>query len=387
MRVIIIGGGIAGATAAVSLRRAGHDVVVHEQAPEPREVGAGIGLWGNAVAALRLIDLAEPVLARGERMRVAEVRAASGRLISRAEWAQYERYGSDFFALVHRAELLEELLRPLPGNIVRFGSRFVASEPDGAGVRARFENGDTEAGDLLIGADGLHSRVRAELLGPSAPRYVGYTCWRGVVEFPSPRIPPGYVAEIWGRGARFGITRIGLGRVYWWATLNAPPSPGEQGRLDQVAKATLLRTHGRFCDPVPAIIDATDAGHILRNDLYDRRPDPRWTGPRRLLIGDAAHPTTPNLGQGGCMAIEDGVVLARFLRDATTTDEADLASRLQAFARTRYRKTAAVVRQSHTFGITGQWEHPLLCWARDHIAPLTIKASFRSMVRRFGRIG
>lgn len=393
MRAIIVGGGIGGATTANALLQAGLDVALYEQACAPAEVGAGIGLWGNAVAALRRIGVAEAVLARGERLCIAEIRTARGRLLTRSTWSDYERYGSDIFALVHRAELLEELLRNLPPTVARFGHRCAGFQDDGSAVRVTFADGHTDSADLLIGADGLKSVVREQLLGPSAPRYSGYTCWRGVVDFPDhDRIPEGYVGEIWGRGARFGINRMGSNRIYWWATLNTPASPAEQGRLDGRAKQILSRSHGRFCDPVPALIESTPADRIIRNDIFDRRPSPIWTRGRVLLVGDAAHPTTPNLGQGGCMAIEDGVVLARYLKGAvadpatSAVDADDLSRRLDSFVKARYAKTAAVVRQSRLFGVTGQWENALLRKARDILTPITTKISFASMVRRYGRL-
>jgi 2-polyprenyl-6-methoxyphenol hydroxylase-like FAD-dependent oxidoreductase len=382
VRILIIGGGIGGLTAAIALRRVGHDVQVFERAPEPREVGAGIGLWGNAVGALRRINLADAVLARGEAMRIAAVLTWRGRVLHRSTADVFNRIGGEPLALVHRAELLEELLRPLPPESVHFGRTIVKYEDDGAGVTAHFDDGSHETGDLLIGADGLKSAVRAQLLGKSAPRYSGYTAWRAVVPFPESRIEPGYVAEIWGPAARFGITRIGRGRVYWWATLTAPESPLEQGALDAAAKEILLRSHGGFCDPVPDLIRAADAGSIIRNDIYDRPPVRTWHKGRVLLIGDAAHPTTPNLGQGGCLAVEDGVCLGYFLRGGSP---ANLEPRLRDFVRFRYTKTATVVRQSRNFGALGQWRNPVLRWGRDRVMSIVAEPGFRLSARKIGR--
>ncbi|MGH7130946.1 MAG: FAD-dependent monooxygenase [Phycisphaerales bacterium] len=384
MRTTIIGAGIGGLTTAIALRRAGLEVQVFERAPEPREVGAGIGLWGNAVGALRRIDLADRVLARGESMQTAEFRLASGKRLSTMHAAEFRSRGLEPIALVHRAELLDELLKAAGPGVVHFGRALAGYDESPSGVTARFETGDTIQSDLLIGADGLKSRVRAQLLADGEPRYSGYTCWRGVVQFPDPIVPPGYVAEVWGRGARFGITRIGAGRVYWWATINAPASPLEQGQLDDTAKGILFQSHGAFCEPVPALIRATDAAAIVRNDIYDRAPTRTWTRGRVLLIGDAAHPTTPNLGQGGCMAIEDGVVLAPYLRGVDPSEPGALESRLAQFVRRRYPKTAQVVRQSRFFGAIGQWTSPLMCWGRNLVMSLVAERSFRWSVRKIG---
>jgi len=384
VRILIIGGGIGGLTTTIALRRRGHDAQVFERAGEPREVGAGIGLWGNAVGALRHIDLADAVLARGETMRTATFLTSRGRVLSRSSAAAFEPSGGEPLALVHRAELLEELLRPLPREAVHFGKTLARFDDSGTTVTAHFEDGSHETGDLLIGADGLKSAVRAQLLGATRPRYSGYTCWRAVVPFPESRIEPGYVAEIWGPAARFGITRIGRGRIYWWASLNAPESPLEQGALDAAAKDVLLQSHGGFCDPVPDLIRATDAAAIIRNDIYDRPPARPWHRGRVLLIGDAAHPTTPNLGQGGCMAIEDGVCLGYFL-DGASAAVADIDRRLSGFTRFRYGKTAAVVRQSRAFGALGQWKNPVLRWGRDLVMSIVAEPCFRLSAKKIGR--
>lgn len=381
MRILIIGGGIGGATAAVALRRAGHDAVIFERAIEPREVGAGIGLWGTAVGALRRLNLAEAVLARGETMRTGAFLTWRGRILTRLSADLFERTGGDPLALVHRAELLEELLRPLPTDAVRFGKTLTRFDDSGGSITAHFHDGSRESGDLLIGADGLRSAVRSQLCGAAPPHYSGYTCWRAVVPFPESRIEPGYVGEFWGPGSRFGITRIGRGRIYWWASINTPESPPDQSPFDASSKDALLRTHGAYCDPIPDLIRATDAAAIIRNDIHDRRPIRTWHRGRVLLIGDAVHPTTPNLGQGGCMAIEDGVCLGYFLRGATADN---LDSRFAAFTRFRRAKAASIVRQSRALGALGQWKNPVLRWGRDHAMSLFAEPGFRLSARKIG---
>jgi 2-polyprenyl-6-methoxyphenol hydroxylase-like FAD-dependent oxidoreductase len=359
MRAIIIGGGIGGLTAAIALRWAGIEAAVYERAPEPREVGAGISVWSNALAALRTIDALGPVLARGEVVRLAEVRSWRGRVLQSSSAAAMDPgQGVPVILMIHRAELLEALLEQLPAGVVRFGHECTGASEDGAGAHATFapgaETGRAE-GDLLIGADGISSAVRRSLRGREPHRYSGYTCWRGVAVVPESLVAAGYVAECWGRGARFGITRIGQGRIYWWATRNTP-----EGGRDGDTHADLRRIFGAWAEPVPSIIGLTPAGAIIRNDIVDRPPIRGWGRGRVTLLGDAAHPTTPNLGQGGCMAIEDGVVLAHLLRGT-----ADIPGTLREYERRRAPRTARITRDSWRFGRPGQWENTFLCWARD----------------------
>jgi 2-polyprenyl-6-methoxyphenol hydroxylase-like FAD-dependent oxidoreductase len=219
-------------------------------------------------------------------------------------------------------------------------------------------------GDLVIGADGINSVVRAGLLSDGRPRYAGYTAWRAVARIPESLVPAGYCWETWGRGVRFGITRIGQGRVYWWAAKNAP-----EGGRDSDAKAALLETYRDWASPVPQIIEMTARDAIFRNDIIDRVPVHGWSRGRVTLLGDAAHPTTPNLGQGGCQAIEDGVVLAKKLIGTT-----DVGAALRSYEHSRYARAAAVTRASWRFGVAGHWENPLACWVRDTTASLIPRA-------------
>lgn len=218
----------------------------------------------------------------------------------------------------------------------------------------RFANGHTDEADVVVGADGIHSVVRAAVLGPEVPRYSGYTCWRGICQRPA-SIEPGYVAEWWGRGKRVGITTLPDDRVYWWATKNAPPNGREADD-----RAFLIAEFRDWAEPAPTLFATTPADRIFRNDILDRPPARKWSKGRVGVIGDAAHPTTPNLGQGGCMAIEDAVVLARCLATAS-----DPARGLEAFAAERRPRTTAITRESWKFGRLGQTEGRLTCWLRD----------------------
>jgi 2-polyprenyl-6-methoxyphenol hydroxylase-like FAD-dependent oxidoreductase len=172
----------------------------------------------------------------------------------------------------------------------------------------------------------------------------------------------GYAGEWWGRGRRFGITTLTGDRVYWWAARNEPADG--HAADEQMHVADLFRG---WADPVPELIATTPAEKMLRNDIVDRPPDRRWVRGRVVLIGDAAHPTTPNFGQGGCMAIEDAAVLARHLRSG-----GEVAAGMAAFVAERYPRTTSVTRGSWRFGRVGHWEGRLRCWARDRLLGLVL---------------
>jgi 2-polyprenyl-6-methoxyphenol hydroxylase-like FAD-dependent oxidoreductase len=339
---IVVGGGIGGLSAAIALRRAGIQAWVHERAPELREVGAGISLWPNATRQLRAWGLLDDVLRRGFRFTAGDLRDPRGRVLTRMHLPAADAPS----VLIHRADLHAVLADALPPWAVRTGAEFRGLRETADGVEADFGEAGTETGALLVGADGLWSAVRRQLLNDGEPVYRGYPVWRGVA--PAGDVEWTALTETLGRGLRFGTVPIGGGRVAWWATANEPENAddGAEGR-----KARLLRLFGDWHRPIPQLIEATPEDEILKNGTYDRPPVRRWGRGRVTLLGDAAHPTTPNFGQGGCMAIEDAAVLARCL-----VEMEDVPAALRAFEARRYRRTAWITRESLRYGRVAQWQ-------------------------------
>lgn len=368
MRAIVIGSGIAGLSAAIGLRKVAAEVAVYERAPELREVGAGISLWANALRALDHLGAGDAVRRVSLALVRSEMRADEGRTVM-AEFpaGHFERKFDlrPFVVMTHRAELVGALAGLLPAGVARYGFECTAVEPRGERVAVRFANGHEDEADIVIGADGIRSAVRAALFGREEPRYAGYTGWRGVCPRPA-AVEPGYIGEWWGRGRRFGITTLTNDRVYWFASLNAPA--GGHAADERAAVAGQFRG---WADPVRELIATTPPAGVLRNDVWDRPPARVWSVGRVGLIGDAAHPTTPNLGQGGCLAIEDGVALAR-----AVATHPDPARALLAFTAERYGRAAEIVRESWRFGRVGQWENRAACAVRNRV--------FRSVMRWSG---
>jgi len=374
MRATVIGAGIGGLTTAIALRQVGVETKVFEQAGELREIGAGITLWANAMKALRKLGTADAVLAAGAPVKGGEVRSWRGEVLYEAPAGALEkRYGVSVG--LHRADLQTALLSALPDDAVRLDASCEGFRQDEFGVTALFADGWEEHGDLLVGADGLNSTIRAQLFSDERPVYAGYTAWRGVVEAGDDLLWDGMGFESWGRGARFGLLNMGWGRLYWFATANAP----EGGEYAAGRKEEVLRRFGRWHEPLPTVIRATEESAILRHDVYDREPIKRWGEGRVTLLGDAAHPMTPNLGQGACQAIEDAIVLARCLRE----EEGDTASALRLYEARRADRTGFVVRRSRLVGKIGQLENPFLCRLRD---ALTKAAPLRAQLRQLDAI-
>ena len=355
MKAIVVGGGIGGLTTAIALRRVGVEAVVFEKAGEMREIGAGISLWVNAMKALERLGLADAIRAVGREEIGGTVRLPGGETLSEIPAAALEkRFG--FNVVLKRPELQRVLLAALPESAVRLGAVCSGFRQDDSGVTALFDGGREERGDLLIGADGLHSTIRKRLFGDEKARYAGFTAWRGLADLGEGREEPGF--EAWGRGGVFGLVGLGRGRFYWYATKNAP-----EGEWDapEARKAELLGRFGSWHEPVPSVIRATEEAEILRNDVYDRDPLESWGEGKVTLLGDAAHPMTPNLGQGACQAIEDAVVLAECVR----REDEGVAVSLRLYEERRRERTAGVVRRSRLLGRAGRLENPLLRTLRN----------------------
>lgn len=355
-RAIVIGGGIGGLALAVALRRIGIEVAVYERTPTIREVGAGIALWPNALKALSRLDMLDPIRAICLPEQRGRIYSWRGDILQETSMTEIRRRFGAPVVVAHRSDVQLALLHALDPASVHLNAACTGFSQDATGVTAHFADGREARADLLIGADGLHSAVRAQLVGPQPPRYAGYTAWRGIATGEGLG-DPGTGFETWGCGARFGLAHVDRRRVYWYATINAPEggTDAPEGR-----KAEVLRRFRDGHTPIRAVIEATEEAAILRNDIYDRDPLRTWSRGRVTLLGDAAHPLTPNLAQGACQALEDAVVLAQELEAAP-----DVGAALHRYEARRVARTSRITLLSRRLGDIGQWENPLACWVRD----------------------
>ena len=376
MRALISGAGIGGLTAAVALRNKGMDVAVFERAGELREAGAGLGLWSNATRALESLGFADVLREIGTPVKEGRILSPRGKLLSKVSLGNTAGTG---FLAVHRAELQSALLGELGEGVLHTGSECAGFGQDGAGVTAYLRNGGEERGDLLVGADGLDSTVRRQLFGGSKPRYAGYTAWRGISRFEHELVGPGRGFESWGRGLRFGCNNLGRGRVYWFGSKNGPEGE-DYGTSD--SRPALMEMFRGWHEPIIPLIQAAREEDIRRDDIHDRPPIKNWGVGRVTLLGDAAHPMTPNLAQGACQAIEDATVIAECLGDGKSVEDA-----LKLYEKRRAGRAAMFVRLSRLLGRVGQMEAPLACRARDSLvgkAPRRVQGSLLRRLLEYG---
>jgi 2-polyprenyl-6-methoxyphenol hydroxylase-like FAD-dependent oxidoreductase len=363
-RAIIVGGGIGGLAAAIALHHRGLDVAVFERRDEFREVGSGLVLAPNGVRALDAIGDGG-VLGR----KVREVGAAepasvpypfltpAGRVKSEFEAGDVEvKWGAPLVP-IRRVELHDLLQDALPAGALHAGARLKDLAQDPSGVTATFAGGGHEEGTLLVGADGVNSTVRRLLHGDTPPRYLGITSVRGLVALPDNPHPAGFLTQ--GPGLQVFVTPVRGGRLYWAATINAPegewPALGGAAARDRLA-ARVAGWH----DPVERMVAQTPLDELVVTDIADLPSLPRWSVGRATLLGDAAHPMSPFLGQGANVALEDAVVLARRLETAASVPDG-----LAAYEAAQRERSARIAKQSRQIGMVGQWERPAAIWVRD----------------------
>jgi len=329
MKIAIVGAGIAGLTAARALQTFGFRPVVYEQAPALGEVGAGLTVSPNATHVLNAIGL-DGVLERiGMRPNRGGVKHwQTGELmveISRGN-EMLEKYGAAYFQ-VHRADLHQALANAVLASdpqAIHVGHACKGLIEDKSGVMLHFENGAAAKADVVLGADGVRSRVRTQLFGAGAARFTGYMAYRGLV--PIGALPPGVIDPTsclsTGPGRSFTRYLVRGGALVNFVGLTERDDWREEGWSIRATVKEMLDEYAGWYEGVRSIIAATPPDGLFKWALFDREPLAEWTRGRVTLIGDAAHPMLPFLGQGAAMGIEDGMVIARAFAAADSIDEA-----------------------------------------------------------------
>jgi salicylate hydroxylase len=363
-RVAIIGGGIGGLTAAIALARAGVEVRVYEAAAELREIGAGVALHPNAMRVLRAIGVEDAVRRVAGRSEWAVTRnGLTGRLISRtSRREQGARLGIEG-ATAHRADLLDVLAAAVPPGAVTLGARCVSVETVGESAVARFADGGTAEADVIVGADGIHSAVRTALFGPDAPRFTGKICYRSVI----PAAAATGTALAADNAQWLGPHgTIVLYPVRGGELINVVCHYDDDGYRHEswVERCEQAEVLDRYAGWHPSLLRLFAAGDTwYKWALYDRDPIPAWTSGRVTLLGDAAHPMLPYLGQGACQAIEDGAVLAAAL--AAPGAGSDPVAALGRYERSRRPRASRVVLTARARGVSNHLASPLAAFRRD----------------------
>lgn len=356
MKLAIVGAGIGGLTAAALLKEQGHEIKVFEKNSEIAEVGAGIGIGGNVIDKLGKHDLAKGIKNIGQIIDVMEVLDDKGNVLSKAKLKK-----NTVNLTMTRQGLLDVIKSYVPDSIIFTNHKVTHVDSGALKVELHFSEQQSEAFDLCIGADGLHSHVRNTVVPNSKTLYQGYTVFRGLVE--DVNIKPDNVAkEYWSSKGRVGIVPLLNNKAYWFISINAK---AQDATLKSYGKPHLQARFNHFPNEVRQILDKQSETEILLHDMYDLQPLKAFVYQRVILLGDAAHATTPNMGQGAGQAMEDAIVLANCLQ-AYPFEEA-----IQRYDKLRVKHTKKVIKKSRKIGKVAQLSNRILIALRNKIAKLT----------------
>lgn len=357
LQVSVVGAGLAGLTFAAAARARGIDVQVRDERPALGG-GAALTLWPNALAALDQVGLGDAVRSIGAPVGGGVIRQADGALVRRIDPVAMVRALGEPLRAVDRGELQAVLLDAATGG-----------EPSAVLLDAGVTDPRDVPGDLVVGADGYRSVVARHLDPAITERPAGYVAWRGVADL---QVDPSLAGVVWGQRAEAGVVPMTGGRTYWFVT--------RAGEAEVWRPDTSL-----WPDPLPALIAATPASSVLQHTMLERDRPRRWHDGRHVVVGDAAHAMQPGLGQGGCTAIEDAIVLADLVADAVEAGR-PLAAALSAYARRRRRRVVPMARAADTSGrlLHGPWSPWLQPAARRVPEPLLLASLARVASRDAG---
>lgn len=338
-KVSIVGGGIGGLAAGLALQRRGVDVTVFEQSGRLSEIGAGLNLSPNALKAFRALGIEDAAIAVGCQTEFQTVRSwRSGRVITRLARGSgaANKFGATFLT-IHRADLLAILGRAVSEDRLSLGAKCVAVETRSNSTVARFADGSEFESDIVVGADGIHSSVRESLLGPDQPRFTGCVCWRGLVPVELVADQPGIneVTSWWGPHGHVVTYPVRRGELINFVAHFDSDAWTQESWTHECELSELTDTYARWNGALLRLFAHSEKHYKWA--LYDRDPLDRWGAGGATLLGDAAHPMLPYLGQGSGMAVEDACILASCI-DTSPGDPAEALRRYESLRMPRTRR-------------------------------------------------
>ncbi|HKU41230.1 MAG TPA: FAD-dependent monooxygenase [Polyangiales bacterium] len=357
-RALVVGAGIGGLAAAIALSRAGFSVIVLERASELRELGFALLLAPNAMRALRVLGVADQVTTRAEVAREGQLRTTTGRVLKQVSLAGLRRATGEDSVCALRQVVYGSLLDAAQscGVEVRTGAQALGFEETPSGVELVVLGSERVAGALLVGADGIHSTLRAALHGDSL-RPSGLCAYRGVsrgVSFPVTG------AQYFGRGTECGVGRAGGDAVYWYVC-----EKQNAAHAELAPKQAALEIVRGFDPALVELVQHTEPDDVRRDEMFDRKPLANWGRGRVTLLGDAAHPMLPHAGQGAAQALEDAVVLGRCL-----AKDGNIETALRRYERLRAPRANHVVvlsrRNAKVGSLEARWSCALRDWFLQH---------------------
>ncbi|STX51595.1 NAD dependent epimerase/dehydratase [Legionella busanensis] len=358
--IIIVGAGIGGLTTAIACNKAGFSTLIVEKESQPSEIGAGIWLAPNALEIYEELNLTINLFDLGfaiKQIKLDSTYSGSLRTLT------LDKYKFNILA-IHRGRLQKYLIDQIVPTDIYFGKRITSIEQNETGVNVQLNTGEILSGKILVGADGLHSQVRDLFFQKNVLRYSGSSSFRGIVSLTTPAGSPDYTSyEIWAPGCKFGYSFISNHEKYWYISFKS--KSGNYFHKDEVYNTALAITSKFFVNHIN-LIEQTYPSNIIQTDISDLLPLKAWHNNRICLLGDAAHATTPHLGQGAAQAIEDAMALALSLKKLGLNSWA-----LKNYHNIRYKKAEYLVRKAKIYDNISEWHYPVLQALRDTLIKTT----------------
>lgn len=340
--ISIIGGGIGGLTLGNILKQNNLDFAIYESAPELKPVGSGIMMAINAMQIFDRLGLKEKIETAGNIIHGISITDKKLKLISTTNVLELEKKYNSCNVAIHRAELQRILAENISFENIQLNHSLskISKEED---FILNFENGNKIESKIVFGADGIKSKVRNQMIQLGKIRTANQICWRGLVDLELPEKFHHEAIEAWGKGKRFGFVKMSEKKLYWYAVINQTKY---QNNLQ------LVDYFNDFHPLILTIIEATSSENIIINEIVDLSPIPKWYSKNLCLIGDSAHATTPNMGQGACQAVEDAYIIGKLLENSKNYNQI-----FEEFQKIRRKKVDNVVRTSWKIGKISQWEN------------------------------
>lgn len=367
--ISIIGGGISGLSTAIALKNQGFKVKIYEKDDLFSSLDSGVVLGANAIQALTELGVKEEVMKHGFSTDRCTILSETGK-----ELTELYHHSNDYptYTSIHRHDFIRILSKHIQLDEISFHENLTDFMYSPDGIELYFENGKQVATKYMIGSDGLHSNIRHQIEPMKKLRFAGYTCWRGIVHDCPDHFEKRFT-ETWGAKGRFGIIPLSGNQLYWYALKNCTRNDPE---LSSWTTKELLHNFSTYHDPIPQLIERTSDQDILHHDIYNLAPLTQFTYEHVILIGDAAHAATPDLGQGACQAIEDAYYLSKSLESENSLQKA-----FKKFEERRIARTRKITHHSRILGKVAQIDNPILCSIRNKMLSITPSAIHEQKLR------
>lgn len=369
-KIAIVGGGISGLSTAVALQKKGIAVDIYEKNAEFTGPDTGMVLSGNAIRSFYIMGLGGQLLSSGITSDCCSLKSDSGQLITRFDYQGPDHIPNYLF--IQRSVLYKMLADALVPGSLHFGKQLVDFSQDSKAVTLSFKDGSKAVADCLIACDGGNSPIRKRLLPGSGLSFSGYACWRGYIDYPP--VKDISFSETWGPRGRFGMAPLPGNRLYWYAFKKYVSGKQDMANWTSI---DLLFNFFYYHDPIQQILESTSPENIIYDELYVLKPLEQFHFDKILLLGDSAHASIPNIGQGASHAIEDAIYLSKCLSTEESVEKA-----FSLYGRQRLKRIQLISSEMKIYGKAAQIDFPALCSIRNKLLQLAPASYHNEKLRK-----